>query len=266
MSNRIRTAIRVMCIAGVQSLSAAFADTISITPAKDNTIFSADGNASNGQGDLFCGTSGEGNVRRMLLAFDVAGNVPAGSTILSAGLTLTLVRAARESGAEDLERHRVLQDWGEGDSLEDGGPGAPADDGDATWSFRFFSDQDKTWDNPGGDFAPESSGPATVGRDLGPYTFASTPQTVADVQDWLDQPDGNFGWIIRGNESMEGTSRRFASRETMAATDRPTLAVEFEAPPPPPPAPRATRFCGFGMVGAMLAGLAGITGIREFTF
>jgi hypothetical protein len=55
---------------------------------------------------------------------------------------------------------------------------------------------------------------------------------VADVQQWLDQPASNFGWIIIGNESQSGTSKRFNSRE-FEGSDAPGLEVVFTPAPPP---------------------------------
>ena len=58
------------------------AEEVTLSPAKDNTIYS-EGELSNGAGtSLFAGTTGDldnGALRRALLAFDVAGSIPAGS-------------------------------------------------------------------------------------------------------------------------------------------------------------------------------------------
>ena len=65
---------------------------------------------------------------------------------------------------------------------------------------------------------------------LGFYTFSSTPQLVADVQDFIDNPANNFGWIIIGDENFSGTAKRFDSREISDPTLRPMLTVEFSPP------------------------------------
>ncbi len=121
--------------------SAATADSVVLPPAKDNTLFST-GTTSNGAGDaVFSGRTGArgGRVRqRAVLAFDVAGNVPARSTITSARLRLTVIQT--NSGAQEHTLHRVLKDWGEGKSVGFGGSGAPAEEDDVTWLHTFFPD------------------------------------------------------------------------------------------------------------------------------
>ena len=62
----------------------AIADIVNINPSKDNTLYEyvpADGDRSNGIGDhFFAGKTGMGYIRRGVLAFDIAGSVPPGST------------------------------------------------------------------------------------------------------------------------------------------------------------------------------------------
>jgi hypothetical protein len=53
---------------------------------------------------------------------------------------------------------------------------------------------------------------------------------VADVQAWLDAPSSSHGWLIRGNEGMPQTSKRFSSREAESEELRPALRVTFELP------------------------------------
>src|SRR5436190_18970621 len=80
--------------------SMAVADTVNINPSKDNTLYhyvAADGDKSNALGDhFFTGETAMSELRRGVLEFDVAGNVPAGSTIT--GVTLTLNMSIPPSG------------------------------------------------------------------------------------------------------------------------------------------------------------------------
>jgi hypothetical protein len=50
---------------------------------------------------------------------------------------------------------------------------------------------------------------------------------VADVQGWLKGPSSNFGWIILGDEGSSRTAKRFGSRESSSAGERPSLIVEY---------------------------------------
>ena len=86
---------------------------IVITPCRDNTLFNTGADRSSGAGDaVFSGKTGlfgGGTVQRAVLAFDVAGNVPPGSTITAASLTLTLVSAG-PSGDQTHSLHRLTTD------------------------------------------------------------------------------------------------------------------------------------------------------------
>ncbi len=101
----------------------AAADVIAITTSQDNTLYeSVDGDLSNGAGDgFFAGRTAMGFLRRGLIQFDVAGAVPAGSTITD--VTLTLHMSQSISGDETISLHRLLASWGEGDSVAGGGGG-----------------------------------------------------------------------------------------------------------------------------------------------
>jgi hypothetical protein len=97
---------------GGSAPSSAIADVININPVKDNTLYEyvpADGDLSNGIGDyFFAGKTGMGYIRRAVLAFDIAGSVPPGSTITSVSLTMHMSRTAL-SNARTVELHRLLR-------------------------------------------------------------------------------------------------------------------------------------------------------------
>jgi spore coat protein A len=227
------------------------ADSININPSKDNTLYEyvpADGDLSNALGDhFFTGETAVGELRRGVLAFDIAGNVPAGSTIT--GVTVTLNMSRTPSGtSRTVELHRLLADWGEGTSQASGeeGTGAPATTNDATWRHRFFDTI--FWTTEGGDFSGTVSASQSVGA-IGSYTWSSA-QMVADVQSWLDNPTINFGWLVRGDESGSATAKRFDTRESAsppvltiqytASTPTPTPTASPTATPTPTPTPPTT--------------------------
>jgi hypothetical protein len=228
-------------------------ETVTLEPSKDNTLYQdAEGDLSNGAGNhLFAGRTGsfpgvDRTIRRGLLAFDVSGSIPAGSTIVSATLTLTMSQTP--AGAELVRLRRVLADWGEGDSVASMGEGggAAAQPGDATWLYRFFDPNEPVpWASPGGDFAPTSSATLRV-ESFGVYTWGPTPELVADVQSWVDQPSQNFGWLLLGDESRLETAKRFDSREHPNPPARPQLFIDYDLPgaptrtPTPSPTPTAT--------------------------
>ena len=211
----------------------ASADTVTIPASRDNTLYeSASGSVSNGAGPtMFAGRNASASnfLRRGLLRFDVAGSVPAGSTITSVTLTLNMSQAATPGG-QTIELHRALADWGEGTSNAGaaGGAGAASTANDATWLHRFFNTT--LWSAAGGDFGPVS-GSQAVGAE-GPYSWSGAG-LVADAQAWLDAPASNFGWLLLGNETTSQSVKRFDTREAVTESARPKLTLEFTPPGTP---------------------------------
>src|SRR6266699_3094202 len=234
--------LRTLTLAGVLGgigLSLASAATIDINPIKDNTLYEyvpADGDRSNALGNhFFAGETAVGEIRRGVLAFDIAGNIPAGSTITGVSLSLNMSRTPSDT-ARTVELHVLLADWGEGTSIAPGeeGDGAPATPNDATWRHRFFDTI--FWAVQGGDFSGTVSASQSVGP-VGQYTWNSA-QMVADVQSWVNNPASNFGWLVLGDESALGTTKRFDTRESASP---PVLTIEYRsgqsAPRPRPTLP-----------------------------
>jgi cytochrome c peroxidase len=199
---------------------------VTLQPSKDNTLYKDDtGSLSNGTGArLFVGNTDNELARRAVIAFDVAGAIPEGSTIVSATLRLYMSRTNTVGQAVTL--HRLLADWGEGNSNapDNEGAGTSATTGSATWLHTFF--RTGFWTTPGGDFSPAASASTMVGG-LGFHTWGSTAEMVAEVQDWLDHPETNFGWLLLGNESTWQTAKRFDSRESFTPAGWPALIVDY---------------------------------------
>lgn len=220
-------------ILSVSSASAStLAGTVSLTPIKDNTLIeNPTGLVSNAINDgIFSGRTGPlgGGARlRAVLAFDIASAVPRGATVTNASLTLTMVMT---SSTFDFTHslHRLLADWGEGTSFGPGGMGGEATEGDATWLHTFYPKS--FWKSEGGDFEPTASASLFIPAKTGAYVFSS-PGLVADVQDWVNGPSNNFGWVVIGDESTMQTSRKFASVQYEIISARPELVIDFESGP-----------------------------------
>lgn len=208
------------------------AATVTLTPSKDATLYqSSDGSSANGAGvHIFAGSTVSGQLRRALLAFDIASQIPPGSQITRTVLTLHVSQTI--AGEMSMGLHRISANWGEGSSQagpsRDGFGTASAAD-DATWIHTFYPD--RFWSRAGGDFDAVADATALVG--MGDPAWGPTSAMVARVQGWLDQPGTNFGWIVIGNETAATTAKRFDSREIIPVATRPTLTVDFIAPPPP---------------------------------
>jgi hypothetical protein len=207
---------------------------VAINPSKDNTLFqSTTGNLSDGAGPgIFCGLTATNRKRRALLAFDVAGSLPAGATVLGAKLVLDMNQTNPFVGGPlAVDVRRLAADWGEGSSVSTGGAGGggsggPPTAGDATWLHRFHPSA--FWAAAGGDFLGVSA-TTTVGA-IGIYTWSSA-QLASDVQDMLDNPASNFGWMLKSPETLAGDAKRFASREEPVVASRPRLEITYLAAP-----------------------------------
>ena len=168
------------------------ADSVVIAPAKDNTIYGENGALSDGQGQhLFAGMTSNTARSVARCQFDIAGAVPAGSTITSVTLTLRLDKT--QTASVPVALTKVTADWGEGASLARAKKGRrSAATGDATWtsgstprrrgrpraamSWRGERDHDR--------------------RDRARRHHVELGGMVADVQSWLDTPAGNHGWLV----------------------------------------------------------------------
>ena len=219
-------------LAALLVASGARAATVTVFADRDNTLFQdAQGDTSNGAGPaFFAGSNAQNLTRRGLLRFQLTGLVPPGLILERVELVLE-VSSAPDVVPRTITLHRVLADWGEGTSYSSGGGGAPATPGDATWLHARYPDT--PWGTPGGDFDPAPSGATAVG-DIGSYRWSSEGMRD-DVQRWLDDPASNFGWLLRGEEGVSRSVRRFDSRETAAASTRPALTLIYSEPVPARP-------------------------------
>ena len=186
------------------------------------------------------GTTQNQTRNRGLFRFAPAGALPPGARITQANLVLE-VRHTPSGGYAfaDFTLHRLLRDWGEGRGTSPAsgntpGAGSPTLIGEATWQSPLALTP-ALWAGPGA-LAPNdyvtfpSSSQTIYGLNDSPYTFATTARMVADVQDWLDQPATNFGWIlICEAEATAFTARRFASREDV--NYGPLLQLDYLLPP-----------------------------------
>ncbi len=203
-----------------------------LEPIKDNTLYEdANGELSNGVGEfMFAGRTMAGVRRRCLMAFDFSA-LPANAVIESVELTLNMTMTARPDSFNCII-HRVLADSGEGTSNaggrtpgDGGGGGAQSTTGDATWLHRFYNGS--FWNNPGGDFNAFAAATVAVGA-VGSYTWSGNGLR-ADVEFWLQNPNQNFGWMLRGNETTNQTAKRFDTRENVDGTG-PVLRITYALP------------------------------------
>jgi hypothetical protein len=228
----------------------AMADFIKDLPAvQDATLLGGtDANTNQSLADpgIFVGTDGQDNPKRGLIEFDIADNIPAGATITNVQLTLVLGQLAGSGGgsgsgttsSETISLFDEAQAWGQPTNIKGAsgfggtGHGAAPQSGDATWNYAFYNTT--SWTVAGGDYVAGASdrGDASVGNSLTTYSWSSSLM-VADVQNWLDNPSSNFGWLLKNSDETDATDfRAFWSAQGAAAylTANPTNPLGVAAP------------------------------------
>ncbi len=248
-------------------LSSTLADEIVLLPSDDTSIYGGSGEENWNAGLSPQISSGARGTKRdtapfrMLIRFDIAAQVPAGSLITKATVRLHIAKVPNGGGsASDFGFHRMLFPWIEGTIFAGNSGGAEViNPGEPTWLNRAHPDA--PWAAPGGlagtDFlaAPKAVRTIAAGNSqdfIAAFTF-DTPTEIAEIQSMLDNPAANFGWMFLSNrEDQPKTVRRFSTKDTLtqdaaALAKRPTLTVEFTPPgAPSPPTDFAITFAPDG--------------------
>lgn len=241
-------ALLALCLA-LAMASTTQAATIMLDASKDASIFQNNVNNSSGAANgLIVGTNAQSSARRAAIAFDVVSALPAGAIVQDVKLHLVLGAVAGGGGGAGgpanvtIGLHRLLSNWGEGnaqqqtpptDGLGGQGQGVAAAAGDVTWASSFHGSS--LWATPGGDFTSPPSASALIDALVGgTKTWTSTAQLVSDVQNWLDNPGSNFGWMLKNtDEASANTGRTFYTSEVATAAFHPQLEITYEVIPEP---------------------------------
>jgi hypothetical protein len=223
----MRLGLAGACAAAFMAGSGSSNAAVTNRPAADTFILNSSPNNNAGGHSWFdVGTDGVGGNRRGLMRFDLS-NIPAGATITSAVLRLTVVVSPGHgtAGADStVDLLRLLAEWGEGTKA--GNVGSAATSGEATWDARKFGEEDWTAGGALSDAAASASASTLVGAPEGASYAWSGPGLINDIQFWLDNPAQNFGWLLHSQD--EGTSRTvraFGSKEH--PTSGATLVVGY---------------------------------------
>ena len=196
---------------------------LSLNPGKDNTIYEDYPYNSNGAGEyIMAGMTN--SRRRALMEFDIAGMIPSQSTITSVGLSL-FCGASFDNNPRNIYLHPITQEWGEAgsDAPYPESNGTAAFIGDATWYYASYDNI--TFSMTGGNYSGWSANTEVSWANMW-YTWGSS-QMVNDVQNWLDNPSQNHGWILLGDETMGNTMKWFRSRNNVNSTTWPRLTVGY---------------------------------------
>ncbi len=225
------------CLASIASLAVltvalpAAADFASLQSNRHGTLYETNGSPlANGLGQhLFAGVTNQNFKRRGLLDFDLS--PLSGQMIEISSVTLRLHMSQSGAAAENVGLHRVLNDWGVGSTDAGGGEGGggPATPGSATWMDAFWTVS--PWQTAGGDFEVLASASASIDG-VGFYEWTGSG-LISDLEGMLAGDVGEFGWLLLGNESTSGTTKRFDSMTNGNEDFRPELLVEYSAVPAP---------------------------------
>jgi len=223
---------------------------VTLTAVADTSLWQRETNHNLGGAPFLpAGTVGsDGNFRKthLLLRFDLVSALPHGAVVESASIYLRVVRApdpAKLSRNSRFVGRRILKDWGEGDKdyTDPQTPMTstlPATAGEATWAHRFHGDDATVWGVPGGDFTDNDFAEA------GDFEFFTSQlpdqdeiaqlnaEGVRTLNDWLSDPESNYGWVIRSEITSGGTARHFASREFSEPQYCPQLIIVYSLPGP----------------------------------
>ncbi len=261
MSFRFSHLLLSLLVSGAVSVTQA-QTTVDLPVSADTAIFSAYPDDNFGASTLQVGANALGQPGRSLLLFDLS-TLPAGAIITSASISMTVVRMPPIDGmaqplGSDFELYKMYVPWEAGNGT--GNSGFPGQPGETTWNLRVVGDNgigDAPWNTPGGaigeDFASAASASASIGTTLGLDVWGSTPQFVADVQSWLDDPSQNFGYmVISSAETTGGTGRRIASLENAGGVNPPPAPPSLTVTYTTAPEPASATFIAAGL--AIFAG------------
>jgi len=233
MRSHVHILLGSFCLVVLSWPLCSLAAVANLTVTEDTFINSGSpGNNAGTTGWFDAGRDGAGGVRRDLLRFDLSG-IPAGATVTSATLQLTVVKVPANGPVNStFDLFRMLAGWKEG--TKTGNSGAPATAGETTWNARILGTTN--WTTPGAksDAAATASASTAVGSaDNATYSWTG-PGLTADVQLWVNDPAQNFGWLLTSRgESSSRSVRGFASRQSGA--DAGTLTVVYTPAPNSPP-------------------------------
>ncbi len=202
-------------LVSLSSIQVARSEVTNLIPVADTTLQEMFPDSNYGLDDgIRAGGRQQGGIARGLMRFDIAGNIPAGATINSATLTMTVVLTSFVGVSSTFDVHRVLALWGEGASVGDLAV--------ASWNNRLGPGT--PWTIPGGDFDSTASATQSVTGN-GVYGFTSA-SLAADVKFWLTNAADNSGWLLRSESELTPvTIRKFGSRT--APGSEPTLFIDY---------------------------------------
>ncbi|HUW82423.1 MAG TPA: Calx-beta domain-containing protein, partial [Phycisphaerae bacterium] len=158
------------------------------------------------------GYADQGDIQRGLVRFDLSG-IPTATPITSATLWLYSYDPAKCLGSTGFYgAYRLTTDWSETAS---------------TWN--------SPWTTAGGDFEATADGTAAKQPASAVPCWYSFNVTTR-VQQWINNPSGNYGWVIKCLDEESHNQDEFYQSDTADAAHRPKLFITDLSPDTTPPA------------------------------
>ena len=203
------TSVLVLSIDGAQATTTSFTQGVNGFTSTVDTFVDGD-NAdqnlgTNGNADLVSTDPEHGLIRFENIVGSGPDQIPSGSTVTGATLTLYNASNPSASGAT-LSLHRMLTTWDDTSTFNSLGLGVQIDDVEAAAT-------------------PDASTSTNVDVSDAAVTFSGLETAV---QAWVDG-NQNFGWSVFLNDA---NSWSFHTSEASNVSLRPTLAVTYDAPNP----------------------------------
>jgi len=220
-------------VLGLCASSVAIADEAQVDAGLDSGYFDlAPNNNFGAHTHVPVGQSNNGTTRRSVFFLDVAATIPSGSTINDVAFEFDVTQQGGIQGqaGDTFDLRRVTSSWEEGTGETN--IGQITGDG-ATWNEATGG---VPWATPGGDFAAVSSGSVFVDVPIPMLTsfMIESPQLVADVQDMLNSPAGNYGFILMGTTAPSGSAARVTTRENADPVNGAEARLRIDFTPPCP--------------------------------
>lgn len=212
------TAVRVfagLLISSTCSLPA-LAQTVQLTDSNATVLRGGTYASTNFSSDVLLSTRASSDatyVRRIVLKFDTQNTIPAGTSIASAVLTMTVAGGNNEN--RQIAAYRVASSYEEGET---------------TWKVRKTA---SSWSSAGGDLAEK--------YDTETATSAAGTRVSFDVTALVQKAvNGTFGSsrytrvaLVDGGASSKDSYKEYYSDEAADGSVRPILTMTYGAPTPP---------------------------------
>lgn len=203
------------------------AQTVTLNPVQSAVIYEPKPDHTKGDPTFFpIGKSNMGTVKRALMKFDIAGNVPAGATIDSVKLSFTYKKGSLPNVDPTINLHPMLSNFNWIAGLG-GAPqvGIAANPGEVTWNSAAHGNI--AWSSPGGGAGVDFTTFPTASTVISGYGNYAWTGMKTEVQTWLDNPTMNGGWMIKSDEITSGTAFRLDNVDT-DSTSVPKLLIYYK--------------------------------------